>query len=137
MKKLLLTLVLLLIAGTAGAQTLHNVQNATVAWDAVPFPTGTTGAIYYQVYTKNDLVSTTGTKVGAEIQATQLLIGPFAPGVTYYVGVETIFWQAGAATAQRSATLAWSHNAADCEGGNTFGFSFSPTLDKIKNLRKL
>ena len=136
MKKLIIALIIVFsFVGICSAQTMHNQQYATVAWDAVPFPEGTTGAIFYQVYTKNDLVATTGTKVGGEIQATQLAIGPFSLNTNYYVGVETIFWKAGESVAQKSETMAWSYNAADCANGVTFGFLYRLPVNKPGKVR--
>ena len=136
MKKLIFCLAFLFIATNAFSQVMHNQQSATVAWDAVTLPTGQTGTMKYQVYTKNDLVSTTGTKTGGEITATQLLISPFTAYVNYYIGVESIFYPTATPTVpQKSATLAWSTNAADCLNGVTFGFLYHPAVNKPGGIR--
>jgi len=91
------------------------------------------GTIKYQVYSRNDLVST-GVKVGSEITATQASL-IFAPNVTYYIGVESVFYPTATPTVpQRSTTKAWSNNAADCLAG-AFGFFYTPGVNPPSKLR--
>lgn len=139
MKKLIIVLVIVFLAIPAFSQTLHNVPTATVAWDAVAKPTCATtgtptavcptpggvavGTITYQVWATNNLVDTVGIKIGGEISATQLLIS-FTKGVTYYISIDSRFNGTGGAAQQVSVGRAWSHKAADCAGGSTFGFLY-------------
>ena len=140
MKKIAVFLfVLMLFPMLATAQTLYNLETATVAWDAVAKPvcgsTGTptavcptlggaaVGVIKYQVYGANNLVDKVGVKIGEELTATQLLISNTL-NVTTYIGVESLFYGAGGAAVQKSTSKAWSTVAANCAGGNTFGFLY-------------
>ena len=156
MKKLALILGIMLLASPLWAQTLHNMETATVAWDAAArptcAPTGTptavcpapgglaVGVIRYQVYGTNNLVDRVGVKIGGEITATQLLISNTL-NVTTYIGVESLFYGTGGAAVQKSVNRAWSTVVADVAGGNTFGFLYKlpdippPIPDSIKNLR--
>jgi len=135
----LLLFVLLIVPALTNAQTLHNMETATVAWDAVARPTcantGTptavcptpgglaVGVIKYQVYGVNNLVDKTGVKIGGEITATQLLISNTL-NVTTYIGVESLFYGTGGAAVQKSIAKAWSYDPASAAGGNTFGFLY-------------
>lgn len=133
--KRLLILAILLLAAPVMAQTWYTANQVTLAWDAVPMPNCSSngppappicptpggpavGTMKYQVYSRNDLVST-GTKVGAEITATQLLISLTTMG-QYYFGVESIVYYSGQTVGQKSPLKAWSNVAADTNN-NPFG----------------
>jgi hypothetical protein len=120
------------------AQVMHDQKSATIAWDAPAqstSPDAVVGIMKFQVYTKNNLVETTGTKVGGEITATQLFISPFTPYVNYYVGVESVFYPSATPTVASKSVIAWSTNAADCAGGTTFGFLYKPATNKPGGVR--
>jgi hypothetical protein len=140
MKKIAVFLFIsLLFPVLATAQTLHNMETATVAWDAVskplcassgtptavcPTPGGpAAGVVKYQVYGTNNLVDKVGVKIGGELTATQLLISNTL-NVTTFIGVESLFYGTGGAAVQKSTAKAWSTVAADCAGGATFGFLY-------------
>ena len=138
MKKYLI--VGLLVLGILGiplfglAQTWYTANQATVAWDPVP-PVATGDVIKYQVYTK---VGTSGTpvKVGSEITATQLAI-TFSIEGRYFVGVDTVRYPVGETVGIRSATIAWSNNAADCSSAGPFGIVFYVSPVAPKGLRSV
>ena len=132
MKKLLLIIAVLTMAGVANAQTWYTANQVTLAWDAVPKVATTDQANKYQVYSRNDLVSL-GTKIAGEITATQLLIS-FSIEGQYYLGVESIRYPAGATVGLPSSTKAWSNVAADTNG-NPFGVSFFNLPGKPGGLR--
>lgn len=140
MKKFIFVVMVLFIAVPAFSQIVHNQSSGTVAWDASAPPkdgagVNIPGTMKYQVYTRNDMVST-GTKVGVEITALQLLISPFTPYITYYIGIEAIFYTTAAPTvAQRSPGKAWSNNAADCGAAGPFGFLYSPGVLQPSGVR--
>jgi hypothetical protein len=142
MKKLIFTLVFLLMAIPAFSQNILNQSSGTVGWDASAPPkdgagVNIPGIMKYQVYTRNDLVST-GTKVGVEITALQLLITSFTPYTTYYVGIEAVFYATATPTiAKRSTEKAWSNDPAVCLNGNTFGFLYEPPINKPGGVRLL
>ena len=121
MKKLLIIIVVLCMAGVANAQTWYTANQVTLAWDAVPKVLTTDQANKYQVYSRNDLVSL-GTKIAGEITATQLLIS-FSVEGQYYLGVESIRYSAGSTVGVPSLTKAWSNNAADTNNA-PFGVSY-------------
>lgn len=139
MKKLIFTLAFIFIAVSAFGQTMYNGPQFTVGWDASAKPTCATtgtptavcptpggpavGTITYQVWATNNLVDTVGVKIGGEITATQLLIS-FTKGTTYYISIDSRFNGTGGAAQTVSAGRAWSHKAADCLNGNTFGFLY-------------
>ena len=118
MKRLIIILAILLLAAPAMAQSWYTANQVTLAWDAVPKVLTTDSANKYQVYSRNDLVSL-GTKVGAEITATQLLISLTVEG-RYYLGVKAIRFPAGETTGIPSIGTAWSNVAADTNN-NPFG----------------
>lgn len=140
MKKLIFTLsIILLIAGSSFAQTMHNVPNGTIGWDVVAPPKDANnvdvpGTMKYQTYVKNDLVSTTGTKVGGEITANQFAMS-FSPYITYYAGVNAIFYPTATPTVPNPSAISWSTDAAVCLNGNTFGFLYRPTTNKPGGVR--
>jgi hypothetical protein len=121
MKRILIIIAILILAAPAMAQTWYTANQVTLAWDAVPKVLPADQANKYQVYSRNDLVST-GTKIGGEITATQLVIS-FSVEGRYYLGVETIRYPSGETVGIKSATKAWSNVAADT-GGNPFGVMF-------------
>ena len=121
MKKLLIIIAILVMAGVANAQTWYTANQVTLAWDPVPKVLATDQANKYQVYSRNDLVSN-GTKIAGEITATQLLIS-FSVEGQYYLGVESIRYPVGATVGITSASKAWSNNAADTNN-LPFGVSF-------------
>jgi len=122
MKKLVLILgILFLWVGIGNAQTWYTANQVTLAWDAVPKVLTTDQANKYQVYSRNDLVSS-GTRIGGEITATQLLIS-FSTEGRYYLGVESIRYPAGETVGIRSICKAWSNVAADTNN-NPFGVMF-------------
>ena len=134
MKRLIIILSILMFAAPAFSQTWYTANQVTLDWDAVPMPTcsaGTPappicpnpggpaiGTMKYQVYSRNDLVSL-GTKVGAEITATQLLISLTTMG-QYYLGVESIAYYSGQTVGQKSVNKAWSNVPGDTNN-NPFG----------------
>jgi hypothetical protein len=132
MKKLLIVIVILILAGVANAQTWYTANQVTLAWDPVPKLLATDQANKYQVYLRNDLVSN-GTKIAGEITATQLLIS-FSVEGQYYLGVESIRYPVGVTVGITSASKAWSNNAADTNN-NPFGVSFFTLPGKAVNLR--
>ena len=117
-RTLIIILAILLLAAPAMAQSWYTANQVTLAWDAVPKVLTTDSANKYQVYSRNDLVSL-GTKVGAEITATQLLISLTVEG-RYYLGVKAIRFPAGETTGIPSIGTAWSNVAADTNN-NPFG----------------
>lgn len=139
MKKLFIILAILLITSFANAQTWYDVNQVTFAWDAVttlsdgtPIPAGNT--VKYQVYTKPNSVST-GTKTGNEITATQLLISFTAEG-SYFLGVESLRYS-GTTLINKSASIAWSDVASNCQGGVAFGVNYWKSLMQPANLRRI
>lgn len=145
MKRLAIALVLIavLAPALAPAQTIHNVQSATIAWDPVARPVCSCpqppcawtqecpaegqalGALYYQVYTRTDPNDSVGTKYGAATQETQLAM-TFPAGQTVYVGIETVWWPKGEDEPRLSAEKSWSNVAADCANGQAFGVRYQP-----------
>jgi hypothetical protein len=121
MKKLFLTVAILAMASIANAQTWYTANQVTLAWDAVPKVLATDQANKYQVYSRNDLVSL-GSKIGAEITATQLLISLSVEG-RYYLGVKSIRYPVGETVGIPSVGTAWSNVAADT-ANNPFGVSY-------------
>lgn len=115
----------------AQVTTMHNRSSVTLGWDAVALPAGvTTGQIKYQVYTKNDLVSTTGTAVGTPVTGLTFMIATFTPYVPYYFGVEAEYWAVGATVFTDKSGIAWSTDPAACSSAGTFGNLFKSTLNK-------
>ena len=133
MKKFIGIIVLVLMfAVPAFSQTMNNLSTAIVGWDAAVLPAP--GTMKYQVYSRNDLVST-GVKVGSEITATQASL-IFSPYTTYYVGVESVFYPTSNPTVpDRSVTKAWSNNVADCSPAGAFGFFYTPGVNPPTKLR--
>ena len=121
MKRLLIILAILIFAAPAMAQTWYTANQVTVAWDAVPKVLATDQANKYQVYSRNDLVSL-GSKIGAEITATQLLISLSVEG-RYYLGVKSVRYPSGETVGIPSVGTAWSNVAADTNN-NPFGVSY-------------
>jgi len=121
MKKLFLILAILIFAAPAMAQTWYTANQVTLAWDAVPKVLTTDQANKYQVYSRNDLVSL-GSKLGAEITATQLLISLTVEG-RYYLGVKSIRYPVGETVGIPSVGTAWSNVAADTNN-SPFGVLF-------------
>ena len=132
MKKAIIITAILALAAPAMAQTMHNLSQATVAWDAVAAPVEAPGTIKYQVYVKSDPASIAGTKIGSEIAETQTLIS-FLPFVTYYAGVQTVFYPEGSDTPVVS-EISWSNEAADCSPAGPFGFYYVTAPGKPKNM---
>lgn len=139
MKKLFIIFAILLITSFANAQIWYDANQVTFAWDAVttlsdgsPLPSGNT--IKYQVYSKPNSVAT-GTKVGSEITATQLLIS-FTTEGSYFLGVESLRYS-GTTLLSKSPTAAWSDVAANCQGGVAFGVNFWKSLMLPTNLRRI
>ena len=118
MKRLIIILAILMFAAPALAQTWYTANQVTLAWDAVPKVLTTDQANKYQVYSRNDLVSL-GSKIGAEITATQLIISLTVEG-RYYLGVKTVRYPQGETTGIPSTGTAWSNVAADTNN-NPFG----------------
>ena len=118
MKRLIIILAILILAAPAMAQTWYTANQVTLAWDAVPKVLTTDQANKYQVYSRNDLVSL-GSKIGAEITATQLLISLTVEG-RYYLGVKSVRYPVGETVGIPSIGTSWSNVAADT-GGNPFG----------------
>jgi len=121
MKKLLLIVSVLLFSVPSFAQTWYTANQVTIGWDAVA-KVETTDTIKYQVYLRNDLVST-GTKYGAEITATQLLVSLTTEG-EWLFGVETVRYKSGVTEPVRSSKKAWSNVAEDCAAAGPFGVRF-------------
>ena len=121
MKRLLIILAILTFAAPAIAQTWYTANQVTLAWDAVPRVLTTDQANKYQVYSRNDLVSL-GSKIGAEITATQLLISLSVEG-RYYLGVKSVRYPVGETVGIPSTVTAWSNVAADT-ANNPFGVMF-------------
>jgi len=121
MKRLLIILVILIFASPAMAQTWYTANQVTLAWDVEAKVLATDQANKYQVYSRNDLVSL-GSKIGAEITATQLLISLSVEG-RYYLGVKSIRYPAGETVGIPSVGTAWSNVAADTNN-SPFGVSY-------------
>lgn len=121
MKKLIIIIAILIMAGVANAQTWYTANQVTLAWDPVPKVLATDQANRYQVYSRNDLVSN-GTKIGAEVTATQLLVS-FAAEGRYYLGVKSVRYPAGETVGIQSVGTAWSNVAADTNN-SPFGVSY-------------
>jgi len=121
MKRLLIILAILIFAAPAMAQTWYTANQVTLAWDSVPKVLTTDQANKYQVYSRNDLVSL-GSKIGAEITATQLLISLSVEG-RYYLGVKSVRYPAGETVGIPSVGTAWSNVASDTNN-NPFGVSY-------------
>jgi hypothetical protein len=123
MKRFIIILSILILAAPAmvNAQTWYTANQVTLAWDAVPKVLATDQANKYQVYSRNDLVSL-GSKIGAEITATQLLISLSVEG-RYYLGVKSIRYPAGETVGIPSVGTAWSNVAADTNN-SPFGVLF-------------
>ncbi len=114
-----LILVVILFCTPAYAQTWHTANQFTLGWDPVPLAEPSDQPNKYQVYTRTDLVSS-GTPVGGEITATQMVITLSTQGRRFF-GVETIRYPAGETVGFKSATKAWSNVAADCGPDGPFG----------------
>ena len=132
-----IVLCLLLLTTSALAQTIYPDGSKTIGWDVVPIPTTTppsTGVIKYKIFKRSDAVSL-GTYANQEVTTNSALV-VMTPGVTEFIGVETQFYPTATPTvATTSPTRAWSNVAADCLGGNMFGFLYKPTPSKPTGIR--
>lgn len=132
MKKLFIILSILILTSVAQAQTWYTANQVTLAWNAVPKVLTTDQANKYQVYSRNDLVSL-GNKIGGEITANQLVVS-FTTEGRYYLGVETIRYPVGETVGIKSATKAWSNEAADTNN-SPFGVTFFAAPGGASGLR--
>lgn len=136
MKRLIIIAAILIVGAASSrdlfAQTWYTANQVTFAWDPAPKVKPTDQANKYRVYSRNDLVST-GTTVGDEITATQLVVS-FANEGRYYLGVETIRYPAGETVGHKSTTKAWSNVAGDTNN-NPFGVLFFAAPGGVGGLR--
>jgi hypothetical protein len=134
MKKLfMVSVMVMLMAGVANAQTWYTANQVTFAWDAVSKVQPTDQTNKYQVYSRTDTVSN-GVKVGGEITATQLAVSFTVEG-RYFLGVEAIRYPAGETVGIVSATKGWSNVAADAAGGVPFGVVYFVRPGSASGLR--
>jgi len=125
----------LLFASPGLAQIWYPANQKTVAWDAptldaggTPLPAGITLA--YKTYYKT---SVGGAPVFlAEVTTTQAVF-TFSTQGSYFVGVSAI--QKDGAVVIVESVIAWSDNAASCQGGATFGIRSYAVPGSPKNLR--
>ena len=118
---------------------MYNFDQKILAWDAIPSPKNSAGAVIpgtikYQVWSKSTVPDTTGTKVGGEISAIQLSM-TFPAYTEVYPGVQAVFYPTATPTVAQTSKISWSTDAAACAGGVTFGVLYLPVIDAIKNLR--
>jgi hypothetical protein len=133
MKKLFIILAIIcLFAAPVAAQTWQTANQVTIAWDPVAKiqPTDT---IKYQVYMRQDLVSN-GTAIGAPVETAQAVV-TFSTEGRYYLGVETLRFVSGETEPVRSATKAWSNDAAACGPAGPFGVKYFVLPGAAKGLR--
>jgi len=147
-----IVLCLLLMAMPSFAQTIYDQASAVIAWDVVAlplcpagsvvnatcpgptFPSNAAGTIKYKIFKRGDAVST-GTYTNQEVTTNSATV-VMAAGVQEYVGIESQFYGAATPTlAKTSVAKAWSNVAADCLGGNMFGFLYKPTPSKPTGIR--
>ena len=133
MKKLLIIIALLLVASVASAQTWHNANQATLAWNAVTqlsdnttIPAG--NVVKYQVWRRlSPALPTAGEMVAGEITSLQQVV-TFTVEGGYFLGVQALRFVDNVKVS--SSTIAWSDVAANCQGGVTFGIQYwlAPTF---------
>jgi hypothetical protein len=129
-----IVLCLLLLTVPSFAQTIYPDGSKTIGWDVVAVPSGQTGTIKYKIFKRSDTVSL-GMYANQEVATNSALV-VMTPGVTEFIGVETQFYPTATPTVPRvSPTKAWSNIAADCLGGNMFGFLYLPTPSKPTGIR--
>ena len=127
MKKLLITIAILLCATVASAQTWHTANQGTFAWDAVTQLSDGTNVpagdiVKYQAYKRlSPALPTAGEKVGSEITTLQQTVS-FTTEGGYFVGASAIRY-VGADRIGES-PVAWSDNPAVCANGQAFGFKY-------------
>ena len=123
-----------LFAGVAYAQTWHTANQMTVAWDAVP-PVAAGDVIKYQVYTRIG-TSGTGSPVGGEITATQLVV-TFSTEGRYFVGVKSIRYPSGETVGIPSVTTSWSNDASVCAAAGPFGIVYYAAPQAVQGLKNV
>lgn len=100
----------------AVAQSWRPADQATVQWDAVAVPSGST--IEYRVYTRTNSQGA-GEGIVAAVVGIPSATVQFSIEGRYFVGVQSVRKVGGAEVA--SSGISWSDVPAVCQGGNTFG----------------
>ena len=122
MRKYLLIVGCLMIAGVLKAENWKTANSITVSWDAVQ-SMAEGDVMKYQVYTSTNLVNPNlaAKAVGTEVVTTEQVVNFMSEG-KYYLGVETVRYPAGEATGTgiKSANISWSNDVSVCKEG-TFG----------------
>jgi hypothetical protein len=127
-------LVLLVLGGLALAQTWHTANQATVAWDAVAVPAGST--VEYVVYLAN-AVTDPNKDNPAEVAVTtdtDQLITLNVEG-SYFVGVKSRRILTADGTNVGESDISWSDDPTRVLNGETFGLRYFVPPDAPSNLR--
>lgn len=121
MKKLLLTLAVLLLAAQAFAQTWHTADSKVLAWNAVA-PIQPTDIITYQVYSKFRTPDAAPQAIGTPTADNQLTV-TFSQEGSYYLCVQTVRLPEGE-TDPLVSDIVCSNQAEYCLDGQTFGVKY-------------
>lgn len=121
MKKLFLSLAIILMATPALAQTWHTADSKILAWDAVA-PIQPTDQITYQVYSKFRTQDATPQAIGVPVADTQLAV-TFSQEGRYYLCVQTVRSPEGE-TEPITSDIVCSYQAEYCLNGQTFGVKY-------------
>jgi hypothetical protein len=140
MKRLFIILAVLIFAAPAMAQTWHNANQGTFAWDAVTtlaggatIPTG--NVVKYQAWKRlSPALPTAGEMVGTEITALQQTVS-FSVEGGYFVGVQALRFVDNVKVS--TSTISWSDVPANCQGGVAFGFQYWLALALPQGLRQV
>jgi hypothetical protein len=129
-----LIVVMLFVAGIALAQTWHTANQATVAWDAVAVPAGST--VEYVVYLAN-AVTDPNKDNPVEIAVTtdlEQLITLNVEG-SYFAGVKARRILTADGSNVGESEVAWSDDPQYCLNGETFGLRYFVPPAAPGNLR--
>lgn len=127
-------LAILLIAGVAFAQTWHTANQATVEWDAVTVPAGST--VEYVVYLANAVTDPNKTNPSevATLTSTSQLITLNVEG-SYFVGVKSRRLLDSDSSNVGESDISWSDDPTRVQNGETFGLRYFIPPDAPGNLR--
>jgi hypothetical protein len=124
----------LVLGGLALAQTWHTTNQATVAWDAVPVPAGST--VEYVVYLANattDPDKTNPVEIATTTDLDQLIT--LNVEGSYFVGVKARRILDADGSNVGESTVAWSDDPQYCQNGETFGLRYFVPPDAPVNMR--
>jgi len=131
---LFVVLIFVLLAGVALAQTWFTTNQATVEWDAVSVPAGS--SVEYVVYLANAITDpnkTNPSEVGT-LTATSQLITLNVEG-SYFVGVKSRRLLDSDGSNVGESDISWSDDPTRVQGGVTFGLRYFLPPDAPSNLR--